>query len=258
MDNESQGVVRAGVESLLTLIDRFDTGHWSRYDLYPHPIPNVASGAYHLLHENQLSVLSQQTGEAAFERASTRFAAYGTSAMNRRRAFLAKAAFRTLVPRNETFAKRSPFFRQAARKGHEDLVVLCYHGISEDWRSELTVTPQQLESQVEQMLTRGYSAVTFSEAILAPRWRKTFAVTFDDAYASVGSSPGPSSIGSASRRPCSCHRLQESHDPMTWPGIDHWAEGMNKGDCGRSGGSSSAGCRRRDGRSDRTPGPIPA
>ena len=174
------------MESLLTLIDRYDTGHWSRYDLYPHPITNVASGAYHLLHENQLSVLARQTGEAAFERASTRFAAYGTSALNRRRAFLAKAAFRTLVPRNETFAKRSPFFRRAARKGNEDLVVLCYHGISEDWRSELTVTPQQLEAQVERMLARGYSAVTFSEAILAPRWRKTFAVTFDDAYASVG------------------------------------------------------------------------
>ena len=220
---------RRGVESLLALLDRYDTGYWSRYDLYPHPIANVASGAYQLLHENQLGVLARQTGEVAFARASDRFAAYRASRRGRRRAFLSKAAFRMLVPRNPLLANRTPFTRRAGRRGHEDLVVLCYHGISEEWSSELTVTPAQLEAHVGRMLAKGYSAATFSEAILAPRWRKTFAVTFDDAYASVGRLARP--VLDRLGVPATVFvptAFQDSREPMSWPGIDHWAGGGHR------------------------------
>ena len=228
-DTSAEEWWRRGVESLLALLDRYDTGYWSRYDLYPHPIANVASGAYQLLHENQLGVLARQTGEAAFARASDRFAAYRASRRGRRRAFLSKAAFRVLVPRNPLLANRTPFTRRAGRRGHEDLVVLCYHGISEEWSSELTVTPGQLEAHVGRMLAKGYSAATFSEAILAPRWRKTFAVTFDDAYASVGRLAQPVldrlGVPATVFVPTS---FQDSREPMSWPGIDQWAGGGHR------------------------------
>jgi len=33
-----------------------------------------------------------------------------------------------------------------------DVLVLCYHAVSEDWDADLSVSPAQLESQVQLML----------------------------------------------------------------------------------------------------------
>ena len=64
-----------------------------------------------------------------------------------------------------------------------DALVLCYHGISEHWPS--AVSPARLRQHVELLLRRGYEGVTFTDAVTASRARRTFAVTFDDAYVSV-------------------------------------------------------------------------
>jgi predicted amino acid-binding ACT domain protein len=51
----------SSAELLATLagnLHRWDNGAWSLYDLYPHPVPNVASSFYHLLHIHQLEELS--------------------------------------------------------------------------------------------------------------------------------------------------------------------------------------------------------
>jgi peptidoglycan/xylan/chitin deacetylase (PgdA/CDA1 family) len=66
-----------------------------------------------------------------------------------------------------------------------DLLILCYHAVSEDWPTEFAVSPQQLRSQVRFLTRRGYRPATLSDALERPRPGKILVVTFDDAYASV-------------------------------------------------------------------------
>jgi peptidoglycan/xylan/chitin deacetylase (PgdA/CDA1 family) len=110
--------------------------------------------------------------------------------------------------------------------GNKPLVALCYHAVSEDWRSELTVSPEQVEQQVTRMLKAGYRPSTFTEAVLRPRSQKTLVVTFDDAYASVGRLARP--ILERLGVPATVFvptAFPDSGEPMSWPGIDHGASG---------------------------------
>jgi peptidoglycan/xylan/chitin deacetylase (PgdA/CDA1 family) len=66
-----------------------------------------------------------------------------------------------------------------------DLLILCYHAVSEDWPTEFAVSPAQLGSQLRFFLRRGYRPATLSAALEQPPGSKTLIVTFDDAYASV-------------------------------------------------------------------------
>jgi peptidoglycan/xylan/chitin deacetylase (PgdA/CDA1 family)/glycosyltransferase involved in cell wall biosynthesis len=70
-------------------------------------------------------------------------------------------------------------------------IVLAYHAVSDSWRSDLTVTPHQLEQQVRGLLRLGYRPATFSDAVLAPTDDRTFVVTFDDAFTSVRDRAAP-------------------------------------------------------------------
>lgn len=67
----------------------------------------------------------------------------------------------------------------------KDLVVLCYHGISESWPAKTAVAPGDFEDQLSDLVSRGYAGATFSEALTAPAHGRTLVVTFDDAHASV-------------------------------------------------------------------------
>jgi peptidoglycan/xylan/chitin deacetylase (PgdA/CDA1 family) len=66
-----------------------------------------------------------------------------------------------------------------------DILVLGYHGVSENWASDISVTPAELERQLAHLLRRGYRGAGFHEATSDPPARRTLAVTFDDAYRSV-------------------------------------------------------------------------
>jgi peptidoglycan/xylan/chitin deacetylase (PgdA/CDA1 family) len=66
----------------------------------------------------------------------------------------------------------------------DDLLILCYHAVSERWPTELAVQPRRLERQLRFFIRRGYRAATLSEALARPQG-KTLVVTFDDAFASV-------------------------------------------------------------------------
>lgn len=66
-----------------------------------------------------------------------------------------------------------------------DLLILCYHAVSEDWPTEFAVAPRQLRSQVRFLIRRGYRPATLSAALKQPPAGKTLVITFDDAYASV-------------------------------------------------------------------------
>src|SRR2546426_432522 len=81
-------------EALAANLHRWDTGYWSRYDLYPRPVPNLASSAYHLLHVNQLAAMHRVVPRPEFEETRARFERYARSAVTRTRAMAGKAAFR--------------------------------------------------------------------------------------------------------------------------------------------------------------------
>jgi peptidoglycan/xylan/chitin deacetylase (PgdA/CDA1 family) len=104
-----------------------------------------------------------------------------------------------------------------------DVLVLCYHAVSDRWPDELAIRPQDLEFQVKHLTERGYVATTFTEAVVAPPARRVFAVTFDDAYASVVELGFP--VLAQAGVPATLFVPTGQIDtgaPMSWPGIDHW------------------------------------
>ena len=110
-----------------------------------------------------------------------------------------------------------------------DVLVLCYHAVSERWPADLSVTPGALESQLSLLVRRGYVGATFSQAVESPPAERTLAVTFDDAYLSVFDLARP--ILAEHRLPGTVF-VPTGHagrpEPMSWPGIDHWLEGEHR------------------------------
>jgi hypothetical protein len=88
-----------GVETLSRHIERWDTGYWSRYDLYPHPVLNVAAPWYHTLHVDQLRALHTLAPRPELAAARDRWERYGRSPVNRAWALARKVLFRLVVPK---------------------------------------------------------------------------------------------------------------------------------------------------------------
>jgi heparosan-N-sulfate-glucuronate 5-epimerase len=101
-----------GLDSLAASLHRYDTGSWSLYSLFPHPISNRASSFYHDLHVNQLTAMQQIAPRPVFEETRQRWAGYAGSRVSQAKAFAWKAAFRLLVPRNRMFAHAAPWTRK--------------------------------------------------------------------------------------------------------------------------------------------------
>lgn len=80
------------VACLTRTLPQYDVGWWSRYSLYPHPLPDLAKPFYHRLHIDQLDALYRLTGSDAFRAMSERFARYDT-VLGRTRALTQKARF---------------------------------------------------------------------------------------------------------------------------------------------------------------------
>jgi heparosan-N-sulfate-glucuronate 5-epimerase len=99
----------SALDTLVKNLHRWDVGHWSRYDLFPHPTINVASSFYHDLHINQLRAMHQIAPRDQLADASERWARYATLPAYRWRALAHKAFFRLLVPRNPWLADRLPW-----------------------------------------------------------------------------------------------------------------------------------------------------
>ena len=113
-DDRAASTFAEGAETLAANIAGWDTGRWSLYDRFPHALPNVASSAYHVLHQTQLRATHRISPLPAFVEAADRFEEYGRSRALRMDAFGRKVAFRLLVPRNALLAKRTPFWRRSA------------------------------------------------------------------------------------------------------------------------------------------------
>ena len=108
-DQEAGATFREVTRTLVKNLHRWDTGYWSRYDLYPHPVLDVASPAYHALHITQLRSLAAQVPDAEIERTIERFEEYAQSAVCRVRALARKVLFRLVIPRNRFLARRMPW-----------------------------------------------------------------------------------------------------------------------------------------------------
>jgi peptidoglycan/xylan/chitin deacetylase (PgdA/CDA1 family) len=107
-----------------------------------------------------------------------------------------------------------------------DVLVLCYHALSESFPASLSVTPAAFERQLELLQRAGYRGVTFADAVREPAER-TVAITFDDAYLSVLLLAKP--LLDAAGYPATVYAptdyLQTPERPLTWPGIDQWLGG---------------------------------
>jgi peptidoglycan/xylan/chitin deacetylase (PgdA/CDA1 family) len=82
-----------------------------------------------------------------------------------------------------------------------------------------------LERQIAYLVGRGWKASTFTEAVLDPPADRTLAITFDDAFASVIDRALP--ILSALDAPATVFAptgFMDARQPLSWPGIDHWAQ----------------------------------
>jgi heparosan-N-sulfate-glucuronate 5-epimerase len=110
-DERARRLLEASVDTLVANLDRYDIGYWSRYDLFPYPVINVASPAYHRLHIEQLKAMSLLTGRPEFNLAVSRFEGYLERRANRARALLGKGLFRVLIPTNRVLAGRFPWDR---------------------------------------------------------------------------------------------------------------------------------------------------
>ena len=113
-DEEARRDFDQGADTLAVNLHRWDTGYWSRYDLFPHPVMNVASSFYHALHTSQLEAMQVIAPRAEFEAAAQRFARYGERRTSATRAFARKVLFRLAVPRNELLGR--PMRRLGARR----------------------------------------------------------------------------------------------------------------------------------------------
>lgn len=112
------------------------------------------------------------------------------------------------------------------RDRHHDVLVLCYHAVSERWEDALAVTPERLSAQLAELLGRGYVATTFTRAVLDPPAPRTLAVTFDDACVSVvrRAKPALDALGVPATVFAPSGWVGELA-PMRWPGIEHHGDG---------------------------------
>ncbi len=66
-----------------------------------------------------------------------------------------------------------------------DVLVLCYHAVSDAWPSPAGISRAALAGQLRFLLRRGYRPLALSSALEEGAPSKAMVVTFDDAYASI-------------------------------------------------------------------------
>lgn len=112
---------------------RWDTGRWSRYDLFPNPPQNVSSSFYHHLHISQLKALHILYGAPEFGALADRFEAYEANPLLRGIAFTRKVSYRIAIPRHriskDTQASTGSEVAAKGASRHILLKILRFHPI---------------------------------------------------------------------------------------------------------------------------------
>jgi peptidoglycan/xylan/chitin deacetylase (PgdA/CDA1 family) len=110
-----------------------------------------------------------------------------------------------------------------------DVLVLCYHAVSETWPAALAIEPERLDAQVGALVARGYRGATFTEAVTKRSPGRTLAVTFDDGFHSVLDLAAP--ILARHGLPATVFVATEHVGPerlLDWPVLDHWVSGPHE------------------------------
>jgi peptidoglycan/xylan/chitin deacetylase (PgdA/CDA1 family) len=110
-----------------------------------------------------------------------------------------------------------------------DVLVLCYHAVSERFPAALSVTPEAFERQLQLLTRAGFRGATFEDAVRA-RSGRTVAITFDDAYLSVLELGKP--LLDAAGFPATVYAptayLDRPDRPLRWDGIEQWHGGEHE------------------------------
>jgi len=104
-----------------------------------------------------------------------------------------------------------------------DPLVLCYHAISPHWEAALSVTPAAFARQIAYVIGHGWTPVTFAQAATGATSRRTVAITFDDAFASVKRYALP--VLERYEAPATVFAptsYLDSSSPLAWDGTSHW------------------------------------
>lgn len=115
-----------------------------------------------------------------------------------------------------------------SRTSASNVLVLCYHAVSERWNAPLSVTPDALRRQLSGLVSRGWTGSTFTDALSAPH-KRTLAVTFDDAFDSVRTLAAPvlADLG----LPATVFVATDWVDrPLHWPEVARWAQTIHAGE----------------------------
>ena len=110
-----------------------------------------------------------------------------------------------------------------------DVLVLCYHAISERFPAAMSVTPAAFERQLALLKRAGYRGATFADAVRAPSGR-VVAVTFDDAYLSELTLAKPllDAVGYPATVYAPTAYLDTPGQPLRWDGIEQWHGGEHE------------------------------
>jgi peptidoglycan/xylan/chitin deacetylase (PgdA/CDA1 family) len=110
-----------------------------------------------------------------------------------------------------------------------DVLVLCYHAVSERFPAALSVTPAAFERQLALLKRAGYRGATFEEAVKA-RSGKVVSITFDDAYLSVLTLGKPmlDAVGYPATVYAPTDYLDTPEKPLIWSGIERWHGGEHE------------------------------
>lgn len=105
----------------------------------------------------------------------------------------------------------------------DDLLVLCYHGVSESWPDATSVEPEDFERQLRVFTRRGYRGATLSDALANRPTGRTLVVTFDDAQRSVYDRARPVMDELGVPGTVFVPTAYAGGDrPMGWSGYDRW------------------------------------
>jgi peptidoglycan/xylan/chitin deacetylase (PgdA/CDA1 family) len=110
-----------------------------------------------------------------------------------------------------------------------DVLVLCYHAVSDTWPAGLAISAAQMGRQLEYLTSRGYRGATFSDAVSAPPHPRTLVVTFDDAYSSTLTRGKP--VLDRLGLPATIFvptGFPATRALLSWPGIDQWLGGPHE------------------------------
>jgi peptidoglycan/xylan/chitin deacetylase (PgdA/CDA1 family) len=110
-----------------------------------------------------------------------------------------------------------------------DVLVLCYHAISERFPAAMSVTPAAFERQLALLKRAGYRGATFADAVRGPSGR-VVAVTFDDAYLSELTLAKPllDAVGYPATVYAPTAYLDGRGQPLKWAGIEQWHGGEHE------------------------------